>query len=136
MKIIRRIRRPQKYASETSCLNDKNFRRRCPNQKIFITFVTPAEIAQLVERQLPKLNVEGSSPFFRSKRTHWCKPVGFRFLQNFERIFHFSKKSTLRGAFSITGVSKPPVHDGRSLRYSPFPQSLCRFSESPSANTG
>ncbi len=27
-----------------------------------------AEIAQLVERQLPKLNVEGSSPFFRSKQ--------------------------------------------------------------------
>ena len=27
-----------------------------------------AEVAQLVERDLPKVDVEGSSPFFRSKK--------------------------------------------------------------------
>ena len=34
---------------------------------VFITFVTLAGVAQLVERDLPKVDVEGSRPFSRSQ---------------------------------------------------------------------
>lgn len=41
---------------------------------LFITFVALAGVAQLVERDLPKVDVEGSRPFSRSqnKRPRFC----------------------------------------------------------------
>ncbi len=65
------------YMSNVRILSDswvnrllKNAEEYVPNQKKWLTLhgqkTTSAEVAQLVEHQLPKLRVAGSSPVFRS----------------------------------------------------------------------